>query len=120
MTDELVEVTITAPDAAWLEDLCHQLVDARPAASAHVIHPVTSIYRWQDSVHQSTEARAFLRSPARSHRRHRRLRPRAPPLRGPERDRRAAHRRQPALPGLGADRNGRCRLLALRVTRAPR
>ena len=62
MNDELVEVTITAPDPAWLGDLCHQLVDARLAASAHVIHPVTSIYRWQGTVHQATEARAFLRS----------------------------------------------------------
>jgi len=61
MTDELVEVTITPPDATWLEDLCHQLVEARLAACAHVIHPVTSNYRWQGAVHQTTEARAFLR-----------------------------------------------------------
>jgi periplasmic divalent cation tolerance protein len=62
MTDELVEVTITAPDAAWLGDLCPQLVDARLAASAHVFPAVTSVYRWQGAVHQATEARAFLRS----------------------------------------------------------
>ncbi|WP_028058910.1 divalent-cation tolerance protein CutA [Candidatus Solirubrobacter pratensis] len=63
-TDQLVEVTITAPDRDWLIDLCHQLVDARLASSAHVIHPVTSIYRWDGSVHETTEARAFLRSRA--------------------------------------------------------
>ncbi|MDA0164230.1 divalent-cation tolerance protein CutA [Solirubrobacter ginsenosidimutans] len=63
MTDsDLVEVTITAPDADWLTDLCRQLVDARLASSAHVIHPVTSIYRWKGDVHQAAEARAFLRS----------------------------------------------------------
>jgi periplasmic divalent cation tolerance protein len=62
-TDDACEVIITAPDADWLADLCHQLVDARLAASAHVIHPVTSIYRWQGAVHTTTEARAFLRSP---------------------------------------------------------
>lgn len=61
---DLVEVTITAPDADWLTDLCHQLVDARLASSAHVIHPITSIYRWNDDVHQAIEARAFLRSRA--------------------------------------------------------
>ena len=61
-TDDPVEVIITAPDRDWLEDLCHQLVDARLAASAHVIHPVTSIYRWRGTVQTSTEARAFLRS----------------------------------------------------------
>jgi periplasmic divalent cation tolerance protein len=65
MTDaehDLVEVTITAPDPTWLTDLCRQLVDARLASSAHVIHPITSIYRWEGAIHQATEARAFLRS----------------------------------------------------------
>ena len=61
-TDDLVEVTITAPDRGWLVDLCHQLVNARLASSAHVIHPVTSVYRWEGRVHEATEARAFLRS----------------------------------------------------------
>ena len=60
--DDLCEVIITAPDRDWLVDLCRQLVDARLASSAHVIHPVTSIYRWEGAVHETTEARAFLRS----------------------------------------------------------
>ena len=63
-TDDLVEVTITAPDRDWLVDLCRQLVDARLASSAHVIHPITSIYRWAGVIHEATEARAFLRSRA--------------------------------------------------------
>jgi periplasmic divalent cation tolerance protein len=58
----LVEVTITAPDADWLTDLCRQLVDARLASSAHVIHPIASIYRWKGDVHRAVEARAFLRT----------------------------------------------------------
>ena len=60
--DGLCEITITAPDRHWLLDLCRQLVDARLAASAHVLHPVTSIYRWNGAIHEATEARAFLRS----------------------------------------------------------
>ena len=60
--DDLCEVIVTAPDRDWLIDLCRQLVDARLASSAHVIHPVTSIYRWDGTVHETTEARAFLRS----------------------------------------------------------
>ena len=60
--DDLCEVIITAPDRDWLVDLCRELVDARLASSAHVIHPVTSIYRWEGAVHEATEARAFLRS----------------------------------------------------------
>lgn len=63
MTDsDLVEVTITAPDPDWLTDLCRQLVDAHLASSAHVIHPITSIYRWEGAVHETAEARALLRS----------------------------------------------------------
>jgi periplasmic divalent cation tolerance protein len=60
--DEPVEVIITAPDRDWLEDLCRQLVEARLAGSAHIVHPVTSIYRWKGAVETATEARAFLRS----------------------------------------------------------
>ena len=61
-THDLCEVIVTAPDRDWLIDLCRQLVDTELAASAHVIHPVTSIYRWDSVIHETTEARAFLRS----------------------------------------------------------
>src|SRR4051794_21961469 len=60
--DDIVEITITAPAADWLSDLCCQLIDARLAASAHIVYPLTSIYRWKGTVHETTEARAFLRS----------------------------------------------------------
>lgn len=60
--DDPCEVVITATDRDWLIDLCRQLVDSRLASSAHVLHPVTSIYRWDGAVHEATEARAFLRS----------------------------------------------------------
>jgi periplasmic divalent cation tolerance protein len=60
--DAPIEVIVTAPDRDWLADLCHQLVDARLAASAHVMHPVTSVYRWRGNIETTTEARAFLRS----------------------------------------------------------
>jgi periplasmic divalent cation tolerance protein len=56
------EVVVTAPEEDWLKDLCRQLVDARLASSAHVIFPITSIYRWHGAVHETTEARAFLRT----------------------------------------------------------
>ncbi len=59
---KLCEVVVTAPDEAWLKNLCHQLVDARLASSAHVLFPVTSVYRWDGTVHEATEARAFLRT----------------------------------------------------------
>ena len=52
--DEPIEVIITASDRDWLEDLCRQLVDACLAASAHVLHPVTSIHRWKGAVETTT------------------------------------------------------------------
>src|SRR4051794_26253901 len=60
--DDLVEVIVTAPERDWLLDLCRQLVEAELAASAHVLHPVTSIYRWDNAIRETTQARAFLRS----------------------------------------------------------
>jgi len=62
MTDELCEVTITAPDAEWLATLARELIERRLCASAHVVAPIRSIYRWQGAIEESTEARAFLRS----------------------------------------------------------
>jgi periplasmic divalent cation tolerance protein len=56
------EVVVTAPDADWLRDLCHQLVEARLASSAHVIFPVTSVYRWDGAVHDAVEGRASVRT----------------------------------------------------------
>ena len=53
--EELCEVIVTAPDAQWLTRLCRELVDSRLAASAHVVHPATSIYRWQGAVEETTE-----------------------------------------------------------------
>ena len=60
--ESFCEVTITAPDREWLVDLCRQLVDARLAASAHVMLPITSVYRWRGNVHETAEARASVRS----------------------------------------------------------
>ena len=35
--DEPIEVIVTAPDRDWLEDLCHQLVDARLAVVPRLV-----------------------------------------------------------------------------------
>ena len=59
---ELCEIVVTAPNGDWLEVLCRELVENRLASSANVVHDVLSIYRWQGEVHETKEARAFLRS----------------------------------------------------------
>lgn len=60
--DDLCEVSITAPDKIWLEELCRDVLTRRLAASAHIVHPVSSVYRWQGAIEEATEARAFLRT----------------------------------------------------------
>ena len=59
---QIVEVTITAPDADWLRQHCATLIDTRLAASANIIPFVESVYRWQGKVHQAAEALASLRT----------------------------------------------------------
>lgn len=62
MTDEPVEVTITAPNEDWLASLARQLIEQRLCASAHVVAPVRAIYRWRGAIEDTVEARAFVRS----------------------------------------------------------
>ena len=59
---EIVNVTITAPDADWLRQHCEMLVEQRLAASANIIASVESIYRWQDEILHTEEAHATLRT----------------------------------------------------------
>jgi periplasmic divalent cation tolerance protein len=62
MTDDLCEVTVTAPDAEWLAGMARELVDERLCASAHIVAPIRSIYRWGGAIEDTHEARAFLRA----------------------------------------------------------
>jgi periplasmic divalent cation tolerance protein len=59
-TDDVCEVIVTAPDAAWLADLTRELVEARLAACGHNIASIRSIYRWDGGVHDEGEARVGL------------------------------------------------------------
>ena len=57
---QIVDVTITAPDADWLRQHCAMLIEKRLAASANIIPAIDSIYRWQGEIHHATEAYAIL------------------------------------------------------------
>lgn len=59
--NDLCETVITAPDKAWLKTLCRELIGERLAASDHVVHPATSIYRWHDDS-GGDRSSCFLRS----------------------------------------------------------
>jgi periplasmic divalent cation tolerance protein len=60
MDDEVCEVIITAPDAAWLVEFTRRLVDERLCAAAHHFAPIRTIYRWRGEMHDETEARVSL------------------------------------------------------------
>jgi periplasmic divalent cation tolerance protein len=60
MNDEVCEVVITGPSQEWVATFAQQLVDDRLAACGHIISVIRSIYRWQDKMHDETEARVAL------------------------------------------------------------
>jgi len=60
MNDEVCEVVITGPSQEWVATFTRQLVDDHLAACGHTISEIRSTYRWQDAVHDETEARVAL------------------------------------------------------------
>jgi len=60
MNDEVCEVVITGPSQEWVASFTRQLVDDRLVACGHIINEIRSIYRWEGSVHDETEARVAL------------------------------------------------------------
>lgn len=52
---DLVEVHITAPDAAAADRLATLLVSGRYAACVQIVPGVTSTYRWQGAIEQAAE-----------------------------------------------------------------
>ncbi|MDM4720351.1 divalent-cation tolerance protein CutA [Micromonospora sp. WMMA1363] len=60
MTTDICEVVITAPDADWLANFTHRLVDDRIAACGHNIAAIRSIYRWKGNTYDEGEARVAL------------------------------------------------------------
>ena len=60
-TDDLCEVIITAPDADWLADFVRALIVDRLCAGSHLTE-IRSLYPWRGEVHDTTEARAAVRT----------------------------------------------------------
>ena len=66
MNPEVCEVVVTGPSQEWLATFTRRLVEDRLAACGHTINEIRSIYRWQDAIHDETEARVALHT-RRSH-----------------------------------------------------
>ncbi|WP_280236336.1 divalent-cation tolerance protein CutA [Nocardia cyriacigeorgica] len=60
MTDEVVDVTISAGDPEWLAEFTRRLVADRLAACGNIIAGVRSIYRWDGAVHDDAETLVVL------------------------------------------------------------
>ena len=58
--EEIVDVDITGPDAAWLAEFTRRLVDDRLVACGNVSPGLRSIYRWDGAVQDEPEARVAL------------------------------------------------------------
>ncbi|MGH9117318.1 MAG: divalent-cation tolerance protein CutA [Acidimicrobiales bacterium] len=58
--DEIVDVSITAADPEWLAEFTRQLVNDRLAACGNIIPRIRSIYRWEGTIEDETEALVVL------------------------------------------------------------
>lgn len=58
--EALIDITVTADSAAWLQQYAEQLVDERLIACANIVPAITSVYRWEGKVSTDTEALAIL------------------------------------------------------------
>ncbi len=62
--EDLVSITVTAEDAEDLATIAHALVSERLAACANITPGIRSIYRWDGSIYDGTEAFAILHTRA--------------------------------------------------------
>ncbi|MDQ7008169.1 MAG: divalent-cation tolerance protein CutA [Acidobacteriota bacterium] len=60
--EELIVVFCTVPDAAQGRALGRMLVERRLAACVNVIDGLTSIYRWQDAIHEDPESLLVIKT----------------------------------------------------------
>jgi periplasmic divalent cation tolerance protein len=60
----LVQVITTFASREDALALAHAAVDARVAACAQVLGPITSVYRWEGTVHEEAEALCLFKAPS--------------------------------------------------------
>lgn len=62
MTDEVLVVFTTMPDAARAQDLAQALVESRTAACVNVLAGCRSVYRWQGAVESAEEIPLMIKT----------------------------------------------------------
>lgn len=60
--EALVEITTTLPDDVAADGIAKSLVEQRWIACAQVVAGITSTYRWQGAIEQSSECRLMVKT----------------------------------------------------------
>ena len=60
----IVDVSITGPDPEWLAQHTRRLIEARLAACGNITPNVRSLYRWQGTIEDESEALVVLHTRA--------------------------------------------------------
>jgi periplasmic divalent cation tolerance protein len=58
----LHSVSVTGPNESVLAEIAHTLLREQLIASANIIPAIRSVFRWNDEVHDISEALAFLQT----------------------------------------------------------
>ncbi|MFR9752096.1 divalent-cation tolerance protein CutA [Nocardia sp. 004] len=64
ITEEIVDVSITADDPEWLAEFTRKLVADELAACGNIVPGIRSIYRWAGRIHDDVQALAILHTRA--------------------------------------------------------
>ncbi len=64
MTDEIVLVLCTFPEAETARKIARELVELRLAACGNVLPQIHSIYRWEGKIESADEALGIFKLPA--------------------------------------------------------
>ncbi len=62
--DRFVDIWINCPDRAVAEAIAQAAVEARLAACANILSPVSSLYRWKGAVERAEEVPLVLKTRA--------------------------------------------------------
>ncbi len=57
-----IQITTTSDDRNELEEIAKRLIDERLAACCQILGPLTSIYRWRETIEESSEWMCLIKT----------------------------------------------------------
>jgi periplasmic divalent cation tolerance protein len=58
----LIQITTTSDDRNELEEIAKRLIDQQLAACCQIVGPITSIYRWKETIEESSEWMCLIKT----------------------------------------------------------